>query len=332
MQSFKVGTFNLLNLVLPEVPYYGKKSYSHDIYQKKLAWIGAQLDTMGADIVGFQEVFHKEALQEALNHSKHLKGAHIVTTPLPTNGESPNTPVVAIASRFPIIAFEVITGFPLEIELEGGASLTKQFTRPILKATIQVRPDLLVTFITAHLKSKRPTLTDQDRADSHITLLERAEGEVKSTIHRLAEALALRAVVVNELQNKRNTLILVGDLNDNDRAVSTRVISGEPPFRNMPQQAKQGIWDVLLYHVKEIQSRKSYHDFYYTHIHNGHHEALDHIMVSQELVGENPNHIGRVGYVRTLNDHLIDETLSDERVAEWQSDHAQVVASIELND
>lgn len=325
MSSFKVGTFNVLNLILPEKTYYGKRSYSQESYQRKIAWIGSQLDRMGVDIVGFQEVFDEQALQDAINQSEHLRGAHIRM--VPRKGESPS---VAIASRFPIISHEIIEGFPEIIDLDENTKLpTNQFTRPILKVTVEVRPKLLLTFITAHLKSKRPML---DKEDQHITLLERAEGEVKATIHRLAEALALRAVVVNELQNRRNPLILVGDLNDNDRAVSTRVISGEPPFRNMPDHVKRGIWDVLLYHVKEIQSRKSYDDFYYTHIHNGHHEALDHIMVSQELVAENPESIGKVGYVRTFNDHLIDETLSDEKVAEWHSDHAQVVASIELKE
>lgn len=314
--DFKVGTFNLFNLVSPEKTYYGKRSYSHTSYQQKIAWIGSQLDRMGADVVGFQEVFDEEALREALQKSDSMRSAHLVI--VPPKGD---TPSVAIASRFPILAYEVIEGFPI------ANVPAKQFTRPILKATIEVRPNFTLTFITAHLKSKRPML---DKEDHDITLLERAEGEVKATIHRLAEALALRAIVMDELQNRRKPLILVGDLNDNDRAVSTRVISGEPPFRNMPDHAKRAIWDVLLYHVKEIQSRKSYQDFYYTHIHNGHHEALDHIMVSQELVAENPESIGRVGYVRTFNDHLIDETLSDERVAEWQSDHAQVVACIEL--
>ncbi|TAD93108.1 MAG: endonuclease/exonuclease/phosphatase family protein [Bacteroidetes bacterium] len=315
--DFKVGTFNLFNLISPEKTYYGKRSYSHETYQQKIAWIGSQLDRMGADIVGFQEVFDEKALREALQKSDYMRSAKIVM--VPCKGD---TPSVAIASRFPILAYEVIEGFPATMDME-----TKEFTRAILKVTIEVRPNLAITFLTAHLKSKRPML---DKEDRDITLLERSEGEVKATIHRLAEALALRTIIVDELQNRRKPLILVGDLNDNDRAVSTRVISGEPPFRNMPDHVKRGIWDIILYHVKEIQSRKSYQDFYYTHIHNGHHEALDHIMVSQELVAENPESIGRVGYVRTFNDHLIDETLSDERVAEWQSDHAQVVACIEL--
>lgn len=326
IHSFKVGTFNLLNLVLPKTPYYGDKEYTEATYRRKTEWIGAQLDRMQADIVGFQEVFHEEALREALSHSYHLKNAHVIMVPR-TSG----TPAVAIASRFPILSHEVITEFPIQIEFEGGILLPmRQFTRPVLKATIEINPDLDITFLTAHLKSKRPMLSEHMHEDSKITMLERSAGEVKSTVYRLAEALALRAIVIQELEQERKILILVGDLNDNDLAVSTQVISGEPPFRNMPEGTKREIWDVLLYHAKAIQARKSYQDYYYSHIHNGHHEAIDHIMVSQELAGENPMSIGRVGYVRAFNDHLIDETLSNDCVPEWQSDHAQIVASIEL--
>lgn len=34
--------------------------------------------------------------------------------------------------------------------------------------------------------------------------------------------------------------------------------------------------------------------------------------------------------VRTFNDHLLDETISEERIPNWQSDHAQVVVHIEM--
>jgi len=55
-------------------------------------------------------------------------------------------------------------------------------------------------------------------------------------------------------------------------------------------------------------------------------------MVSEELVRENPDHIARIGDIRIFNDHLIDETMSNERVEKWKSDHAQVVVSIEMRD
>ena len=70
---------------------------------------------------------------------------------------------------------------------------------------------------------------------------------------------------------------------------------------------------------------------YYTHIHNGHHEVLDHIMVSQELVFDNPKGIGGISYAKIFNDHLVDETLGEEKIPEWKSDHGQIVAKVELH-
>jgi endonuclease/exonuclease/phosphatase family metal-dependent hydrolase len=324
VRNFKIGTFNLLNLVLPEVRYYGNRVYNQAVYQQKLTWISGQLDAMQADIVGFQEVFHEEALRAALHRSKHLTQAHILTAQ--AIGESP---AVGLASRFPILSHEIIKDIPVKLDIEGVEIPIKQFSRPVLKAKIAVNPDFHLTFLVAHLKSKRP-LFQEDEKPEEADVYMRIKAEARSTIRRMAEAVGLRAILLDELQHKQHPVVLVGDLNDNDLSVSTQLISGQPPFRNMPIEVKNRIWDTLLYHTKAIQSRKSYRDFYYTHIHNGHHEALDHILVSQELVAENPRSIGKIGYVKILTDHLTDETLSEESVPEWQSDHGQVVVSIEL--
>ena len=161
--------------------------------------------------------------------------------------------------------------------------------------------------------------------------LEKAKGAARSLLLRAAEAIALRTILMETLQNRNHPVIVMGDLNDTDSSVTTQIIAGEQPQRRFPMDVKLKYWDVLLYHVKDIQSRLSHNDVYYTHIHNGHCESLDHILVSQELVRENPKHIGRVASVRIYNDHLIDETLSDEKAPCWESDHGQVVVAIEMN-
>jgi hypothetical protein len=122
----------------------------------------------------------------------------------------------------------------------------------------------------------------------------------------------------------------MGDFNDDGGAVTSKVMSGSPPWRRLPIEVKREIWDVLLYNVKDIQARQSYHDVYYTHLHNGHYDSLDHILVSQEFVRQNPARLGFVEYVKVFNDHLIDETLSNDRIPLWGSDHGQVVTTIQL--
>ncbi|MFT5618929.1 MAG: hypothetical protein ACI85I_002164, partial [Arenicella sp.] len=39
----------------------------------------------------------------------------------------------------------------------------------------------------------------------------------------------------------------------------------------------------------------------------------------------------RIVNVEAYNDHLIDETLSEDSIPVWQSDHGQLVATIELD-
>jgi hypothetical protein len=107
---------------------------------------------------------------------------------------------------------------------------------------------------------------------------------------------------------------------------------GSPPWRNLRAEDKRTIWDVLLYNAKDIQARQSYRDVYYTHLHNGHHDSLDHILVSQEFVRQNPRRLGYVEYVKVFNDHLIDQTLSHDKIPKWQSDHGQVVITIQMEE
>jgi endonuclease/exonuclease/phosphatase family metal-dependent hydrolase len=324
---FNVGIFNALNLVLPDVVYYEKRKYSKATFDEKTSWIAAQLDRMDADIVGFQEIFHAEALQQVLaKTAKHKQDHVIVANPTGTG------PVVGLASRFPIESHEIISEFPESIRQALGELFVGQFTfsRPVLRATIPLdtaNGPVPLTVFVVHLKSKRPILrAGADRDDP----VEVAIGSAKSLMMRAAEALALRQIVVDTMRKNRNPMLLIGDINDSARAVTSEIISGTPPFKRLAQAKKAAIRDVLLHNVKDLQSRESFEDFYYTHIFNGHHESLDHIFVSDEFIRANPRHIGFVEYARVLNDHLIDETLSNDEVAETMSDHAQVVATIKM--
>lgn len=318
----KVGNFNAFNLVSPEVYYYRQK-YSHKEYKKKINWIGEQIDRMDTDLVGFQEIFHPEALQDALHQSNKLRSAHMLVAD-PTG----DLPRVGLASRFNIVRHQVFTEFPAQLDIEGVKVPIDSFSRPVLRAEVELPMGIIAAVYVVHLKSKRPDFYEGETRENPVDV---AVAQARSLIRRAAEATALRCLLLEDLTATETPVILLGDVNDSGLAVTTRILSGEPPHRKYPMEVKREIWDRLLYQTRDIQARNSYHDFYYTHIHNGHHEALDHIMVSQELVNENPNRVGRVGYVKVYNDHLIDETLSEDRMPVWQSDHGMVVAAIELD-
>lgn len=322
-RSFKVGTFNLQNLALPNQSFYHDR-YRPEEYAKKKLWTAEQLNRMQADIVGFQEVFHEQALQEALAASTFCQSFSFVVAPIT------DTPAVALATRFPILESGVIQEFPpaAQLDVQGEKLPFTHFSRPILWARLQLTDWLDCTVFVAHLKSKRPIIPDDaDRGDP----IERAKGQARSLILRAAEAIAFRVVLMRVLQNRNHAVIVLGDMNDGGLAVTSQIVSGEVPFKRLDAEVKQKLWDIVLYQTKDIQARQSYGDFHYTHIHNGHYDSLDHILVSQEFYAQNPNRVGRVVYTTVLNDHLIDDTLSPEQVPLWQSDHGQVVALIELD-
>ncbi len=323
---FRVGTFNVFNLALPEVAYYGDCAYTPEEYRQKQTWIADQLSRMKADIVGFQEVFHEQALQETLAAQTQVPYEFVVMSA--RKGESP---AVALASRFPVVEYQVFEKFPVEavLDVEGIAIPLTRFSRPVLCVRLKLYDQIDCTVYVVHLKSKRPVMPEGvDRSDP----VERAKGQARSLILRAAEATALRMILMETLRGSSHPVIVIGDVNDSGLSVTSRILSGEPPGRDCKPDQKQRIWDTLLYPVKDIQGRRSYGDFYFTHIHGGHYESLDHIMVSQEFVAENPKAIGRVSYVSVFNDHLIDESLSRDEVEVWQSDHGQVVATIDLKE
>lgn len=323
-KSLKVGTFNVLNLVSPGVTFYGRESYDKDTYERKIKWIGSQIDKMDTDILGFQEIFHEKALKDVLKQSKTMKDAHVFVA-----AENGSLPRVAIASKYPILETEVFEEFSTVLSCEDQEIPIYNFSRPILRCLLKVSDSLTFCVYVVHLKSKRPVFEGEESRKDPVHL---ARGEARALIRRGMEAVALREILMKDLMFRNHPVILLGDVNDSGGSVTSRMISGQPPHRRYPQEVKKKIWDVLLYHVKDIQARKSYNDFYFTHIHNGFHEALDHIMVSQELVRENPNAIGTVNYVQIFNDHLLDETLTEEKVDSWKSDHGQVVAKLELRN
>lgn len=322
--SFNVATFNLFNLVLPNVSYYGDQQYTPEIYNRKVNWIGHQLTRLDADIVGFQEVFHEQALKDALAASdRDRTGTLVVANP------TGDKPAVALASSFPLHSVKVIQDFPVSarLDLEGTEIPITGFSHPVLWAHVTLSDRVECLVVVVHLKSKRPIFPEGvDYRDP----VERAKGQARALVLRAAEATALRVLLMEHLQHRDYPVIVLGDLNDSGLAVTSRLLSGEPPHKGMWQQHKKAIWDVLLYYVKDIQARQSYGDFYYTHIHNGYYESLDHILVSQEFVAQNPRRVGRVRYLAVFNDHLVDESLSDKGVEPWKSDHGQAVATIEL--
>ncbi|MBN1934554.1 MAG: endonuclease/exonuclease/phosphatase family protein [Anaerolineae bacterium] len=323
-KRFKIGTFNLYNMVLPQTLYYGNRMYTAEDYQKKKEWVAGQLREMDADIVGFQEIFHRAALQDVIQYSDIYQNATLIV-----GDERPDGPVVGLVSRFRVLEYHFVPDFApaAQLEIDGLQVPISRFARPVLWAKIEIRPDLAVMVFVIHLKSKNPVIAEgRNRHDP----LEDAMGKARALIRRAAEATAIRCLLLNKLKDNDNPVLIMGDVNDTDNAVTTEIMAGTPPWRKLDYSVKLRLWDTLLYNVKDVQARQGRRDIFFTHIHNGEYESLDQIMVSQEFVHQNPKRLAEVEYVAVLNDHLIDETLSQDAIPCWQSDHGQVVVTIQL--
>ncbi|TQM37488.1 endonuclease/exonuclease/phosphatase family protein [Pseudonocardia cypriaca] len=326
--DIKVGTFNVLNLARPGETFYpDDRPYSLAEFDRKADWIAEQLRRMDADVVGFQEVFHVEALQEVCKRS----GLYAAGTVVAPGADGASGPLLGLATRLPVTeAATTIDTFPagVDVAAEGVALPVGNFSRPVLRARLRLDETREVTVFVVHLKSKRPILADG--ADDHDPR-EEALGKARSLIRRASEAAALRFLVLDEIVGNTRAAVVLGDLNDGARAVTTDIVMGDEPSRFWPRpNQKPAYWDRVLYSAHEINSRLAGRDVSYTHIFNGRYENLDHILVSQEFYDRNPQRIGEVANVRYFNDHLFDSRLSDDDRDRIASDHAQLVAELRL--
>lgn len=324
MKSLKLGTFNVLNLALPEVTFYERERYTAQEYDKKRSWISSQLGRMGADVVGFQEVWQERALRDAAGHLYPHVSAPGASSEGPSLTEGP---FVGIASRHPLVSCDSITRFPpgLDKAVEGLALPVRDFSRPVLRAKIALPEGRTMTFFVVHLKSKRPIVDPQSPRDDPY---EEVLGKARALIVRASEAAALRFLVLEATAGSSEPVVVVGDLNDGVSAVTTEMITGSEPFHLWEKERKQPIWDRLLYSAWELHAERAIKDVSFTHIYSGKYENLDHILLSQEFVRTNPHRQGELVDLRYFNDHLLDVQLTDDKPRRTESDHGQLVAEI----
>ncbi|MCP4502205.1 MAG: endonuclease/exonuclease/phosphatase family protein [Deltaproteobacteria bacterium] len=322
MPRFTLGTFNLYNLILPGETLYESPGDDDVIFAEKGAWIRSLLDEMQADIVGFQEVFHGQALRQALDGSF----ANVVVRE--DKLETLATPNVALATSFPVIEQKYHEEVPVNARLDfAEVNLgISHFSRPVLEVKLDVFGVDTCVFV-AHLKSKRGVFPDDA---NFYDPLERAKAEARSLILRAQDAAGLRALIVASVREHSLPVIAMGDFNDDETSVTTRMVSGNPPFSRPPNMKHRKLGEALLYDVQELQRRHRLAPCY-SHIHDGRFETLDHILVSEEFLSTAKNSLGEVEWVRVLNDHLLGNAqVIEPGTPRHQSDHGPVVASIFL--
>lgn len=306
------ASMNLLNLALPgQVFYDNQDAYSEAEYSRKTEWIGQQVRRLGADLVAVQEVWHRDALQRAIAASG-LRYAQVLAPG--AEAGAVGTPRVGLVTRLPLEDVRSIADFPAGHAVEvPEIGRHDRFERPVLHARLRAGPGGPMHVLVVHLKSKRPKFRQddagnplEDRDDPRV----QARAALRSLLMRGAEAAALRALVVSLLEHTREPLLLLGDLNDGPRSVTTQIIANTHAVA-----WDRGALDTALFHAVDVQTGAMLpRDLGYSHVHQGVPDVLDQIWVSEEWVALSKFSRGEVLRVEYFNDHLNegrDRTRSD---------------------
>lgn len=395
MTDFTIASFNVKNLIGPEQEYYRFEKYTTEEHAWKEDWLADQVFTLNADIIGFQEIFEKDALRHVIAEADR-RGIASNEDALPDQSKryarkaifrklaytdyqdaalafAPNLNDGAPGQRRPGVAMVSRYGFDgtpeviqqvepvLEIKFDqmgggdGGVFRLDRLSRPVLKARIPVGGKV-VTVFNCHLKSKLGEFTRPDDGSQppevdlvHYDPIGRALGSLRSAVRRMAEAWVLRKLVVEEIK-AGYPVIVMGDFNDGDHAVSSEIIAGERPFKNYAwlrrhdaKKANQRYTDyedeiirgsieqVRLESCEKLFVRKSARDMVYTSAFGWVFESIDQILLSPHFVG-GEGQIGEMNYFSVFNDHLTDGSHPEAPYNKLASDHGQIMAHLRLWD
>lgn len=318
--------------------------------------------------------YHRRAIFRRLAYTRYFgKDGALAFAPNAADGEPGHRrPGLAIMSRFGFAGQpQVLQDLPEPLEIpftalrgdgaedsedSAGFFRLSRLSRPLMKVRIPVG-DQIVTVFNCHLKSKLgehptppgaafPPAADLTNYDPQA----RAMGSLRAALRRMAEAWVLRKEIVEELMNGHPVMVL-GDFNDGEHAVSSEIISGEVPFKNyawmLRHDAEHGgdrytdeentqitrdIDRVRLHSAEKLFVRKSARDMVYTSAFGGTFESIDQIYLSRHFHPDNARRLGEMEYFSVLNDHLTDGSHPEAPYNKLASDHGQIIAHMVMGD
>jgi endonuclease/exonuclease/phosphatase family metal-dependent hydrolase len=217
--QIKIATFNLFNYLEPPFAFYDfDRIYSAEQWQKKQCWIAEYLQEFQPDIIAFQEVFSPDSLRELVANKGYMHFA-VVDEPDVIDDFICRSPVVAIASRYPIV--DVVSPEPdIELAVAMGLADDFSFSRKVLRATIDLPHIGECDCYVVHFKSKRSMIEFEDNQEvtpeAYIIgkLKAQIAGGWGSTIQRGSEAALLMVNMIDRRAKSGLPMILMGDFNN----------------------------------------------------------------------------------------------------------------------
>ena len=344
----KIATFNLFNYLEPPNAFYEfERIYSAEQWEKKQHWIAEYLREHQPDIIGFQEVFSTESLKELVVRQGYPYFA-VVDQPQVIDDFIYRSPVVAIASRYPIV--NVVTVNP-NIELAQTLGLTRDFSfsRKVLRATINVPHMGNCDCYVVHFKSKRSMLELDEKNSSQSpekiiieSLKANVAGGWGSTIQRGSEATLLMISMIERREATGHPMVLMGDFNNtladgvlNHLLTNTlRFVSSIDRDAYLAKYCLQDAWDLFEVAVTNESSEsnsetklKKIAPRTPTHYFGAGSSVLDYILLSCEFDASYHDSLYQVSAHDTYDRHLINPIF--ERDGE-STDHGIVLVTLAL--
>lgn len=341
--ALKIATFNLFNyLEPPYAAYEFERIFSAEQWQKKQRWISEYLREYQPDIIGFQEVFSPESLK-ALVATQGYHYFSVVDQPQIIDEFIYQRPVVAIASRYPIID---VTAVQPNTELAHTLGLTNNFSfsRKVLRATIDIPHLGNCDCYVVHFKSKRSMIELDEKsnnwsAEKNIieSLKAQVAGSWGSTVQRGSEATLLMMDMLQRREESGYPMILMGDFNNTlaDGVLShlltntLRFVSTIDCEAYLAKYCLNDAWD--LYKAVMTNENTTIKDTEITrtptHYFGASSSVLDYILLSCEFNANYHDSLYEVSAYETYDRHLINPIF--ERDGE-STDHGVVLVTLTL--
>jgi len=362
MRDITFASFNLHNLQLPGGAMYPQsKPYSDEEFAAKAGWAAEMLHRLDADVIAFQEVWAREALEAVFAAAGLADGYQLAFI---TDGAWDGVAVAcAVRAPWEIRATVRHKAFPdamrlvkraqtmaeiraappaadREVDPEADPEFTPshedegvrveidEFARSVLQVTVgharASRPEVPpLEVFCAHLKARLATpLDDPEYHDPRLRPHRAALGTALSTIRRIAEATALRIILDRAMTGNDHPAVVLGDLNDGQFSDVLAVLSGQPSFRVVAASTAARRSDAGLYTGVQLQQLRSLADVYYSHEYRNVREVIDHVLVSEQFYDWSDRRLWAFKEMRFFNDHV---PVADRT----HSDHGQVRASFD---
>lgn len=332
-------TINLFNYVEPPNAYYDFENIlTQEEWQKKQKWFHDKISQLNSDVIGFQEVFSPNALEKQLNQLDYPYFC-TVDEPKAEDGYLFHSPVVAIASRFPIVKCQPVVP-DNEFIARFETSTDFSFNRIPVHASIELPHIGITDCYVVHFKSQRPKepIELENRAEPEPIAYEKKQlnslhdeqfGSWLSTLQRGLEANLLHRYITTQREKTDQAVVLMGDFN---KPLFNEEFSGllSCELRRdrfslewlAPFQLKDS-WDIYcqLNGVDLLEDRAP------THYYGAKGSVLDYILLSNEFDCHNSSNILEVVKYKVTDQHIINPSFEHDQ---FSTDHALVSITAQI--